>query len=98
MMGGQLVIGNKSNDVGFAQFYYGRYGAQNDDPNPHFPLNLNKEKGFSEMSGPCCGMCALVPTTLMKQLFRLPLSFLLSQIILRKSDELNLTKTKNRNN
>ncbi len=52
--------------------------------NPHFPLNLNKEKGFSGMAGPCCGMRTSVPSTLMRQLFRLPLSVLLSKTILRK--------------
>ncbi len=52
--------------------------------NPHFPLNLNKEKGFPGMAGPCCGMRTSVPSTLMRQSFRLPLSFLLSKTILRK--------------
>ncbi len=44
---------------------------------PHFPLNLNKEKGFPGMAGPCCGMCTSVPSTLIRQSFKLPLSFLL---------------------
>ena len=52
--------------------------------NPHFPLNLNKEKGFSEMAGPCCGMLTSVPSTLIRQSFWLPLSFLLSKTILRE--------------
>jgi len=52
--------------------------------NAHFPLNLNKEKGLPGMAGPCCGMRISVPSTLMRQSFRLPLSFVLSKTILRK--------------
>ncbi len=51
--------------------------------NPQSPWNLNKEKGFPGMAGPCCGMCTSVPSTLMRQSFRLLLSFLLSRTILR---------------
>jgi hypothetical protein len=52
--------------------------------NPYSPLNLNKEKGFPGMAGPFCRMHTSVPTTLMRQSFRLPLSFLLSKTILRE--------------
>jgi hypothetical protein len=44
-------------------------------PNPHCPLNLNKEKRFPGMAGHCWGMRTLVPwltLTLMRQSFRLP--------------------------
>ncbi len=34
--------------------------------NPRFPLNLNKEKDFPGMAGPCCGMRTSVPSTLMR--------------------------------
>ncbi len=49
-----------------------------------FPFKLEQKKGFPGMAGPCCGMRTSVPSTLTRQLFRLPLSFLLSKTILRK--------------
>ena len=48
----------------------------------HFPANLCEEKGLPGMAGPCCGMRTSVPSTLMRQSFRLPLAFLLSKTIL----------------
>ncbi len=64
----------------------------------HFPLNLNKEKGFPGMAGPCCEMRTSVPSTLMRQSFRLPLYLLLSKTILRKQGEFNLKDIENRTN
>ncbi len=58
-------------------------------PQSALPLHMNEEKGFPGMTGPCCGMRTSVPYTLMRQVFRLPLSFLLLKTIFRKIGEYN---------